>query len=513
MQFAALIFLCAPILIALFSRRLATEWRLRKLAKANGCKPVRQLRSRLPFALDLKWRVFQHRGSILDDVIFQVYRDQGTWIFSSDSTLDRSISAADPRVIQAILATHFRDWGLGQSRARAVGPLLGRGVFTSDGEVWQHARGVLRPQFTKAQVSDVATVERHVQALFAAMGAASPTNGWTRTRNLMPLLLRFTLDNTTDFLYGQSLHSQTHMAGAHEGSPEALHAASFEKAFTDANSGAQLRLKAGPFYWLFRSRAFVAACATWQEHGTRLVDAALGREKQENRYCFVDGLAESTDDRALMRDLSIQLLFAGEDTSASLLAFTLRCLALHPGAWDRLRREVLEFFGTQAQPVREVTFASLKECAPLQNVLKETLRLYPPVPMNAREALRDTVLPVGGGPDGNAPVAVAKGTVVKYSPYVMQRREDIWGPDALEWKPDRWVGRRVGWEYLPFNGGPRICIGQQFALTEIAYAVVRILQHFDDVQGGDFEPAISTTWSTALFPKHGVPLSFHVAAE
>lgn len=54
---------------------------------------------------------------------------------------------------------------------------------------------------------------------------------------------------------------------------------------------------------------------------------------------------------------------------------------------------------------------------------------------------------------------------------------------------------------------------EQFALTEIAYAVVRILQHFDDVQGGDFEPAISTTWSTALFPKHGVPLSFHVAAE
>ena len=63
----------------------------------------------------------------------------------------------------------------------------------------------------------------------------------------------------------------------------------------------------------------------------------------------------------------------------------------------------------------------------------------------------------------------------------MMRRKDLWGEDADKFRPERFVGRRQGWEYLPFNGGPRICIGQQFALTEASYVVVRLLQRFDSI--------------------------------
>jgi cytochrome P450 len=64
----------------------------------------------------------------------------------------------------------------------------------------------------------------------------------------------------------------------------------------------------------------------------------------------------------------------------------------------------------------------------------------------------------------------------------MQRREDIWGKDAAVFNPDRWVDRKVGWEYLPFNGGPRICLGQQFALTEVGYVLTRLIQKFDRIE-------------------------------
>jgi len=67
--------------------------------------------------------------------------------------------------------------------------------------------------------------------------------------------------------------------------------------------------------------------------------------------------------------------------------------------------------------------------------------------------------------------------------HVMHRRRDLWGEDADDFKPERWDGRRPGWEYLPFNGGPRICIGQQFALTEAGYVVVRLLQRFEAMDG------------------------------
>jgi cytochrome P450 len=120
------------------------------------------------------------------------------------------------------------------------------------------------------------------------------------------------------------------------------------------------------------------------------------------------------------------------------------------------------------------------------------------VPGNSRFAIKDTVLPLGGGPEGKAPMFVPKGTIVAYSPYTMQRRTDFYGPDAAEYKPERWENLRPGWEYLPFNGGPRICLGQQYALTEASFVSVRLLQEFSkmesrDTNGGHWEEGLTLT--------------------
>jgi cytochrome P450 len=75
--------------------------------------------------------------------------------------------------------------------------------------------------------------------------------------------------------------------------------------------------------------------------------------------------------------------------------------------------------------------------------------------------------------------------MVAWSVYSMHRRKDIYGEDADEYKPERWETLRLGWEYLPFNGGPRICIGQQFALTEVGYTIVRLVQEFKKIESVD----------------------------
>ena len=130
--------------------------------------------------------------------------------------------------------------------------------------------------------------------------------------------------------------------------------------------------------------------------------------------------------------------------------------------------------------------------------------MYPPVPLNVRTALKDTTLPVGGGANGLSPIFITKGTTVIYSVWVMHRRPDLWGQDAAKFRPERWEGSNFrGWQYLPFNGGPRICLGreypvpsaiiqylereanvnvEQYALTEAAFVVVKLLQSFEAIE-------------------------------
>lgn len=107
-----------------------------------------------------------------------------------------------------------------------------------------------------------------------------------------------------------------------------------------------------------------------------------------------------------------------------------------------------------------------------------------------RCAAKDTVLPKGGGEDGQSPLFVPKDTSVRYSLYSLHRRKDVFGPDAEEFRPERWETLRTTYEYIPFSGGPRTCIGQQFALTQMSYLLARVLQTFESIKPGDDLPML-----------------------
>jgi cytochrome P450 len=84
------------------------------------------------------------------------------------------------------------------------------------------------------------------------------------------------------------------------------------------------------------------------------------------------------------------------------------------------------------------------------------------VPINARVANHNTTIPVGGGPDGRSPVYIKEGQTVGYSVWSVHRRTDIWGPEAEVFRPERWEeSKQNAWEFLPFNGGPRACLGRE----------------------------------------------------
>lgn len=95
------------------------------------------------------------------------------------------------------------------------------------------------------------------------------------------------------------------------------------------------------------------------------------------------------------------------------------------------------------------------------------------------------MLPTGGGPEGTSPILVRKGELVVISQYVNSRKKNIYGQDAEEFRPQRWeIGEldNIGWAFFPFNGGPRKCLGEDFALMEVSYTIVRLLQTFPVIE-------------------------------
>jgi len=299
---------------------------------------------------------------------------------------------------------------------------------------------------------------------------ALPTNadGWTAKVDLSPLFFRLTLDSSSEFLFGESVNSQ--LAELPESLGNTIQARPghrlFATAFDKAQSHLARRGRLGKQYWLINPAEFQEACKQCHDFIDYYVQLALrkdtgksdletGTTSEKKAYVFLEELAQQTRDPLELRSQLLNILLAGRDTTASLLGWVFYFLARNPAVFQELRHSILEDFG-EYQDQHSITFAGLKNCQYLQYCLNEALRMIPIVPLNSRRSVRDTTLPRGGGPNGMSPIFVEKHKAVGYSVYAMHRNKDLWGQDADEFKPERWIGRKAGWEFLPFNGGPRV---------------------------------------------------------
>ncbi|KAL3474244.1 cytochrome P450 [Aspergillus californicus] len=471
----------AACLIALLLQQIHQRIQRHRYAKKWGCQPPRVVPTGffgIPTFMELskanketRWVEWIANRYVLHGNTFQ------------QSVLGRQmISTIDPENIKALLATQFNDFSLG-TRHREFYPLLGDGIFTLDGTGWSHSRALLRPQFTRDQVADLDLMNGHVSRLIDLV----PTDG--SLFDIQKLFFLLTIDSATHFLFGESV-------GAMEsdnvlGSSSVGNAQGFAEAFNSAQEFLAQRLLAQDFYWMVNSKKFrdvtrrVHEVVDYYVH--RAIDAKRHPEKKEpGRYIFAEALAADNDDPKVLRDNMLNILLAGRDTTASLLSSVFYYLARNQAAWNKLRRVIVEEFGDSQNPKGDITHTRLKDVPYLRYVLNEALRLLPPVPLNARIAIKDTSLPFGGGSDGRSPLFVPKGMPITYSVYAMHRRKDFYGPDADSFRPERWEeNSKHGWEYLPFNGGPRICLGQQYALTEASYTMVKLMQRFTTLENGD----------------------------
>jgi cytochrome P450 len=194
-----------------------------------------------------------------------------------------------------------------------------------------------------------------------------------------------------------------------------------------------------------------------------------------------------------IRDEAVTLFLAGHETTANALAWSFYLLGRHPDVAERLAAEARAVLGG-----RSPTMDDLPRLPTALQVLKETMRLYPPAYMIGRQAERE--VPLG-------PVTLRRGDTVFVNIYAMHRRADYFGaPD--EFRPDRFTPERekllTRGAYLPFGGGPRICIGNHFALMEGQLILAALAQRlrFVPLDGREVVPEPLVT----LRPKGGLPM-------
>lgn len=420
------------------------------------------------------------------------------------------IVTRDPENAKAIFAAQSEDFDIGPHREKCFKSLLGPGVMTNRQSQWKHSRGLIRPQFARDNIADLELFQRHLQALVDKMPADE--DGWTSKLDLSPMFFNLTLDTSTEFLFGQSVHAQTPEKRAYlqmvwgQDGPDL---ANFGRHLDEAKHLIDRRGALAKYGWLIRDSKYPEHCEKVQSVVDYFVKQKLRQisdteqsietsSRNSSRFVLLDALAKKTRDPTELRSELLNVLHASRDTTAALLGWVFYFLARHSRVFDKVREEILATLSSDVGI--EIQFSELWTCQYLQFVINETIRLVGIVPLNERAAMRDTTLPRGGGSDGQMPVFVPKGTQVLIPTYSMQHREDIWAPDVEKYKPERWQGRKIGWDFIPFAGGARQCLGrmfhilpgcelhdtdieaEQFARTETMFVVARLLQLFDKLE-------------------------------
>ncbi|KDP27731.1 hypothetical protein JCGZ_19708 [Jatropha curcas] len=384
------------------------------------------------------------------------------------------VYTSDPLNVEYILKTNFPNYGKGEYNYNNLRDLLGDGIFTVDGEKWRQQRKVSSYEFSTKVLREFSSVvfRNNAAKLAGIVTEAAKSN---QSMDIQDLFMKSTLDSIFKVAFGVELDS---MCGSNE---EGI---MFSTAFDNASSITLWRYV--DIFWKIRRFLNIGSEAALKKNIKVIDDFVykLINRKIEKMHSSTDDLSTKKDDilsrflqlndsetdTTYLRDIILNFVIAGKDTTAATLSWFIYVLCQNPAVQEKVAEEVREI-----SKVKEVTnfagFAAsideeaLEKMNYLHAALTETLRLYPAVPVDAKICLSDDTLPDG--------FSVRKGNMVAYQPYAMGRMKFIWGDDAEEYKPERWLNedgvfqQESPFKFTAFQAGPRTCLGKEFAYRQM----------------------------------------------
>ncbi|KAI9325746.1 cytochrome P450 [Zopfochytrium polystomum] len=395
-----------------------------------------------------------------------------------------AITTIDPALIEYVLKTEFESFEKGPFYRKNLHDILGDGIFNTDGEKWKEQRKLAANIFTIQNFKEIIenTFSEKILVLVFVFDAAVESK---EKVNLYDLFLRFTMDGFCKIAFGTEINSLT-----------AKERPAFAIAF-DRIERVWMKCFLLPFakvmeHLTTEGRQFLRDVLLIHNFSRSIVDQRLALAKSPHTAADLpqrDLLAlminatsststnkEATHDAQRRRTLADGLynfLTAGRDSTGLTLSWIFLMLARHPTVLSRLLAEI-DAATAGLSPTDTVSYETVRNRVPFATaVMRETLRLYPALPSNGKQASRDMVLPNG--------MRVRRGMRIVWSTYAQGRSTRLWGPDAGEFRPERWLEMDKvpsQFVYTAFNAGPRVCLGKSFAELEIVFVVVELLRRF-----------------------------------
>ena len=366
----------------------------------------------------------------------------------------------EPDFIEHILVTNHRNYVKGRLTRRILQPALGNGLVTSEGDFWRRQRRIITPAFHHRHLAPAADVM--MRRARQRVGRWSTPCEKGERLDIAHEMMSLTMEIVAEALFSSDiadsiaeLRRAMTTVVASVGTPNPLDILGFPEWFPRWRSprtrSALARLDRTIYGIIAARRATQAAPAD-------LLSLLLAARDEETG----EGMTDTQ-----LRDEVLTFFAAGHETTALALTWTLYLLSRHPGIERTLHDEVDRVPGDG-----ETTFADVEALSYTRMVIEEAMRLFPPTFSFSRTALADDE--VGGHP-------IRAGSVVTISPYLTHRNPRLW-QDPQRFDPERFTPERIKarhrFAYLPFGGGPRICIGRGFAMAEACLVLATIARAY-----------------------------------
>ncbi|GJJ74892.1 hypothetical protein EMPS_07250 [Entomortierella parvispora] len=422
-------------------------------------------------------------------IIQSFFEEHGDVLSFTLPVYGRAILINNPEHMEHIFKTNFENYVKGNVFRWQLKDILGRGIFVADGEEWRFHRKTASNIFTTKLYRSL------VQNAFKSSAHDFCQHVQTFVTAQKPVDLQAKFHLLTMDAFGKLTFGIEFKALTQEGSNE------FGDAFDFLTSAADARIS-NPI-WFITDRlipgrrkkhlhcihtldCYAAAAVAKRRAETEEVKASRQRDLLDHFISYRKDDGSLLDEREL-RDVFVNFMVAGRDTTAQALTWQFYSLMANPRVMKNLVQEIDSVLqGTE----ENISYETLMNSMPYAKaVLHETLRLNPPVPKNVRQALDNDTLPDG--------TQVNKGDFIGYSNWCMGRNKSVWGQDADLFVPERWLvpdptadptssAARFGkfraesqFKFISFNAGPRLCLGQTFAILEAMVTTCILLQRYE----------------------------------
>jgi cytochrome P450 len=407
--------------------------------------------------------------------------------------LTRGICTVYPPNIHHILRSNFSNYIKGDRFRSVLSDLLGDGIFNADGDLWSLQRKIASHEFNTRSLKSFisSTVASQISnRLIPCLSAACDNN---QILDLQEVLTEFSFNNICNVAFGVDPATNPRSSD-------------FVRAFDFAIEGSLKRVisplhiiwKVQRFLNIGSQRKYREAIQLIDEFTMNIITTKEMKRNEESEYHKLDLLSRFMDStknldfsseaakRKFLRDIVISFILAGKDSTSTALTWFFWLIAGHPKCERLIYNEIEKASGKGSS----FNYDELKELNYLHAALSESMRLFPPVPINSKLTVDDDVLPDG--------THVSKGWFADYSAYAMGRNKNLWGEDCREFKPERWLDDEGVYQpsdqfkYPVFHCGPRICLGKDMAYVQMKCVAAAVLYEFEieAVDGGGCTEAI-----------------------